>query len=452
MKRLKSFFKYFIFVLILVPCAFIFTACGSSTAEQLAGDLGYSSVEQMLENLKGKDGKDGTNATSLDTYQMWQQAVAKGEFDANKSYLDFLKELNITSDTTSTVANKCVMSVVTVNVSSSSNYYKSGSGVIYSISDEAAYIITNFHVVSTDSLIGRRAYKNYYLTLYGMEGSSQRISASYVGGSLNYDIAVLKVSDSESLKILKYSNAQPATFYEGDVKLGMSVLAIGNPRPAGNDGDPHVEGISVSKGVISVDNELISLLVANKKASIEEIRHDCYIDTGSSGGGLFNMKGELVGITNGGIEGYESLNYAIPSNSVIGVVRNILTHSNEQNDKIKIFTPFTISASEMKSTYNSQTGYVDFNQTISIESVDNSQLTYVGNNKLQNGDVIKHASLTTSSYGEVSMEITRDYHMERLLLNASEGSTLTLTVLRDGQPNALQVKISLTSNIANFLD
>ena len=80
MKRLKSFFKYFIFVLILVPCAFIFTACGSSTAEQLAGDLGYSSVEQMLENLKGKDGKDGTNATSLDTYQMWQQAVAKGEF------------------------------------------------------------------------------------------------------------------------------------------------------------------------------------------------------------------------------------------------------------------------------------------------------------------------------------------------------------------------------------
>lgn len=447
MKNLKSKIKYFVFILLLVPCLLVFTACGASPSEKLAKDLGYSSVEEMLNDLKGKDGKDGkdgADAPLLDTYEMWRQAVENGEFDPNKSYMDFIRELNINSDNTSIVANKCVMSVVTVTASSTGG--KSGSGVIYQISDDAAYIITNFHVVSTDSLTGDRATKEYYVTLYGMDNT--RVYATYLGGSASYDIAVLKVTNQSSLKILKDANAQAAVFYDGDVKLGMSVLAIGNPRP-----ESWIYNISVSKGVVSVENEIVKISIAGQVSVIEEIRHDCYITNGSSGGGLFNMNGELIGITNGGAESSESINYAIPASTVLGVVRNVIKNCDgtKNNDKIIIFEPFEIQASGISTSYNPHTGYVDLTQTIVISKV-NENISYSGLNVLKVGDVVIEASLNISSQGVIQKYITRSFHLERLLLNAQIGDTITLKVMRAGTNETINITIVLDDNIAHYLN
>jgi S1-C subfamily serine protease len=89
-------------------------------------------------------------------------------------------------------------------------YTSYGSGVIYSIDREAgdAYIITNFHVVyNSASVTSNGISNNIKVYLYGMESDAYAIPATFVGGSLTQDLAVLKVRGS---RILAESNAVAA--------------------------------------------------------------------------------------------------------------------------------------------------------------------------------------------------------------------------------------------------
>ncbi len=77
-----------------------------------------------------------------------------------------------------------------------------GSGVIYRIDEDgSAYVITNHHVVyENDSTAENHISNDISIFLYGMEGSNYAIPAVYVGGSQNYDIAVLKIENNSILK------------------------------------------------------------------------------------------------------------------------------------------------------------------------------------------------------------------------------------------------------------
>ena len=130
--------------------------------------------------------------------------------------------------------------------------YIVGSGVIYELDKSRgnAYIITNYHVVyneSTGSLFSNSAIK---VRLYGMDSDNYEIGAEYVGGSKEYDIAVLKITGST---ILKNSDALPAIFADSENAFALdNVVAIGNPKGA---------GISATKGIISKESEYITPIV-----------------------------------------------------------------------------------------------------------------------------------------------------------------------------------------------
>ena len=121
-----------------------------------------------------------------------------------------------------------------------------------------------------------------------------------MGGSANSDIALLKANLSD----IKAVNDQikPITFAQG-YSVGETVFAIGNAEG---------EGISATKGIISVDSEEILMEVDGTQRTHRAMRIDAAIYHGNSGGGLFNRNGELVGITNGGDGDDQNINYAIP--------------------------------------------------------------------------------------------------------------------------------------------
>ncbi len=93
-------------------------------------------------------------------------------------------------------------------------------------------------------------------------------------------------------------NMTMLTFAKGTVSKGQNVIAIGNPL-----------GITktVTRGIVS------STRNAN---GVELIQFDATITSGSSGGALFNMSGEVIGITTAGYESKE-LNFAVSSNEII---------------------------------------------------------------------------------------------------------------------------------------
>ena len=195
------------------------------------------------------------------------------------------ENINITSAENQNLlaASKAVLSSVSIITTSAA-----GSGVIYEIDKERgeAYIITNYHVVyEQGSKTGIASAIKVFL--YGMEATEYGIDATYVGGSMNYDIALLHVKGST---VLMESCARAADVADSDkVSILDTAIAIGNPE--GN-------GISATVGYVNVDSENILVSFQGTNVQLRVMRTDAAVNSGNSGGGLFNDKGELIGIVN----------------------------------------------------------------------------------------------------------------------------------------------------------
>ena len=144
--------------------------------------------------------------------------------------------------------------------------------------------MTNYHVVYDAQ---RGVSQDIDVYLYGSETADGAISAKYVGGALSYDIAVIRIVANPKLM---ESIAVEATLADSDeVQVLDSVIAIGNALG---------KGISATVGSINVTSEYLTMMGADEKTEVtfRVMRTDAAVNSGNSGGGLFNSKGELVGI------------------------------------------------------------------------------------------------------------------------------------------------------------
>ena len=168
-----------------------------------------------------------------------------------------------------------------------------GSGVIIS---EDGYIITNDHVISGASTIAVRLV------------DGREFPASLIASDTKADIAVIKISET---------GLSPAVFGDSTtLVVGESILAVGNPLGE--------LGGTVTAGIISaLDREMI---VEGEAMTL--LQTDAAVNPGNSGGGLFNMRAELIGIVNSKSSGLsiEGLGFAIPSNIVKGVASDLLSY------------------------------------------------------------------------------------------------------------------------------
>ena len=173
----------------------------------------------------------------------------------------------------------------------------SGSGVVYKIDGDEAYIITNSHVIE-----GNQRMQVILL-------DETVIDAKVVGNDSVKDLAVLKISTNKAknIKAAKVANSD-------DVKTGEKVLAVGSPLG--------VEfSHSVTHGIVSATHRNLSGLAGDLVDSkTTYIQTDTVINHGNSGGPLFNYQGQVIGINTLGLmspeDGIGRLNFAIESNIV----------------------------------------------------------------------------------------------------------------------------------------
>ena len=330
----------------------------------------------------------------------------------NVAYVDGKEEM-----TAAEVYAANVNSTVGITTSITTNYwgYKTsaaaaGSGFIVS---ENGYIVTNYHVVEDSTSITVSTYdgKSYDATLVGYDESN--------------DLAVLKIDAS---------GLTPVVMGDSDtLNVGDDVVAIGNPLGELT--------FSLTKGSVSALNREVTL---SSDVTMNLIQTDAAINSGNSGGALFNMYGEVIGITNAkyssssysSAASIDNIGFAIPINSVRGIVSSII-------EKGYVSTPYigvTVgNVSQESQDYGLPKG-------AAIRSVEKgSPAEQAG---LQANDIVTAVNgETISSYEELGKIISASEVGDALELTVyrlsedREGKSVTLTVtvgerIQDAIPNS----------------
>ena len=300
-----------------------------------------------------------------------------------------------------------VNSTVGITTSVTTNFWgfqttsaASGSGFILT---GDGYVLTNYHVIESSNSISVTLYdgKSYDAVLIGYDESS--------------DIAVLKI-DAEGLT--------PVVLGDSDnLNVGDSVVAIGNPLGELT--------FSLTSGAVSALNREITL---SNSVTMNLIQTDCAINSGNSGGALFNLYGEVIGITNAKYSGsgsgasIDNIGFAIPINHVRGIVESII----ENGYVAKPYIGVNVSdVSEETMGYGLPAG-------AAVKAVsEDSPAEKAG---LQVNDII------TAVNGK---EISGRTGLSEAVSAASVGDTLTLTVYRQG--NTISVDVTVGEQIQSAL-
>ena len=284
-----------------------------------------------------------------------------------------------------------VDSCVSINVSSTGyNYFgqvvqsaSSGSGFIIT-SD--GYIVTNYHVISGGT--------NVSVTL----NNGTTYEAQVIGGEEDYDIAVLKVDPGEtalqSVIIGQSSN----------LLVGEDILAIGNPLGELT--------FSLSEGIVSCLNREINV----DGTPFNMIQISAAVNSGNSGGPLFNSYGEVIGIVSAKYSSsssgasVEGLGFAIPIDDVLYMIRDIM-----ENGQVTTRPYLGIMAA-----YDSQSSRSGVRSGVYIESViEGGPAEAAG---LQAGDVITMIGTTTINDRSDISSLSKSYHA---------GDTVSVTYVRN---------------------
>ncbi len=180
-----------------------------------------------------------------------------------------------------------------------------GSGVVIR---DGGYVMTNNHVIE-----GGSSYKL-------LMPSGEKVEATLVGADSSMDIAVLKVDAQYADELVPVSVGSTS-----ELLVGSTAIAIGNP--GGED-----LANTVTQGIISA-LERNSVTAEGATRTVAYIQHDAAINSGNSGGGLFNYKGELVGINTLKYSGsaysgitFEGLGFAIPVETAIDIASDLIEY------------------------------------------------------------------------------------------------------------------------------
>ena len=330
-------------------------------------------------------------------------ALEKQISDASKSNGDSISGSPVaTSDglTPGQVYAQNVDSVVTISCTIQSRVYgqvaqgtSSGSGFIIT-SD--GYVVTNHHVVENATAIKVIAH------------DGTEYSATVKGSDANNDVAVLKV-DAEDLPPVTLGSSN-------DLVIGDMVVAIGNPLGT-LSATQTVGYVSGTNREVTTDNTIINM-----------IQTDAIINPGNSGGPLFNMRGEVVGITTAKYSGttgsgasIEGIGFAIPIDDVKGIISDLIDYGYVTGAYLGVTVQDTDSASA--SAFGLPTGaYVTRVEPGSAAA----------NAGIQPKDMIIQLGDT---------KITGITTLTRALRNFKAGDTTTITVIRSG--NQMELTITL---------
>ncbi len=408
--------------------------CVASAALMAGCAFGYEADDNYPYDIAVEHGYTGTEGEWLTAQEtpdtvyrrMYDEAVKDGSFTG--TYFEFLQGLDLSADATPYI-QRALLSVVSITArfpSTGETLLSSGAGVIYKLDKEAgeAYIVTNYHVLYSSSK--QAISENISVYLYGNEGEDGAIPASYLGGAMDCDLAVLRVENDA----FKTGDVRAADL-GGSVIAGEPVYAIGNPLN---------KNISVTGGVVSVEEEWVTLKAANDTSLIvlPEIRIDASVNHGNSGGGLFNAVGELVGIVNArsSSEDVSGFGYAIPLELVTALAENAIENDGEVT---RLHDGLKISVAGSRAVYDETTGRTHISQKLCVDDRSAGAGSYIG---LRAGDTLISGYALRGGERVCETQFTHRCAWEAFCFRVRQGDTICLTVSREGTETTLQRAVS----------
>ena len=360
-------------------------ARGRDEAQQLQNDSGNSATEPTKGNTTILEGDRGNTVIDINKIDTSKLMTAAEVYAAN---------VHSTVGITTSITSSNFWGQQTTSAASGSGFIISNDG----------YILTNFHVIDDASKVTVSAY----------DGKSY--DAKIVGYDESNDIAVLKV-EAEGLSPVVLGDSE-------NLNVGDSVVAIGNPLGELT--------FTLTTGVISAKDREITF---SDGMTMNLLQTDCAINSGNSGGALFNLYGEVIGVTNakyssssGGEASIDNIGFAIPMNSIRSIVESII----EKGYVSKPHMGVTVSnVSESYQIYGLPAG-------AAVQSVEAGSPAEVAGVKV--GDIITKAN---------DKDITCASDLTRFVEESQVGDSVQLAVYRKGQTLTITVEIGEQIQSAN---
>lgn len=269
-----------------------------------------------------------------------------------------------------------------------------GSGFIFT---DDGYIITNYHVIKGTNTVTVSTY------------DGTQYDAKIIGYDESNDVAVLKVEAEGLTPVVIGSSSK--------LNVGDNVVAIGNPLGELT--------FSLTAGAVSALNRDVTM---SSGSTQELIQTDCAINSGNSGGALFNMYGEVVGITNAKYSGssgsgasIDNIGFAIPMDDVYNIITSIIEKGYIEKPYIGVSV---ISVSDETQKYGLPKG-------AAVQSLtDDGPAKAAG---LQVNDIITKVNDT---------EITSSNDLVKTISACKPGDRITLTVYRQGQTVEISLEVA----------
>ncbi|MGH1367185.1 MAG: Do family serine endopeptidase [Maritimibacter sp.] len=264
-----------------------------------------------------------------------------------------------------------------------------GSGFVIS---EDGYIVTNNHVIEgADEIV---------IEFYGDRGE---LDAVVVGTDPNTDIALLKVEADEPLPFVPFGSSD-------NMRVGDWVMAMGNPLG---------QGFSVSAGIVSARGREL------QGTYDDFIQTDAAINRGNSGGPLFNMSGEVIGVNTAILSptgGSIGIGFAMASDVVTKVVGQLKEFGETRRGWLGV---------------KIQDVSEDMAEALGLESTVGAMVTDVPDGPAKDGGM-EAGDLILNFNGE---DVADTGELVRIVGDAAVGETVRVVVLRDGQTKTLKVTL-----------
>lgn len=285
----------------------------------------------------------------------------------------------------------------------------SGSGVIYKIDGDTAYLVTNNHVID--------GHDSLEVTL----ADGTQVEATEVGSDTLSDLAVLQISSENVTDVIEFANSD-------ETQVGSIAIAIGSPL------DSSTFASTVTQGIISGLNRSIPVDTDGDGTEDWEmtlIQTDAAINPGNSGGALVNSNGQLIGINSSKIatSAVEGMGFAIPSNDVTKIIEQL-----EANGEV--IRPVLGTTTVDLNYFALETRVQDLG--LAEDMVDGAVVVELSPNSSAANAGLEQYDIITAINDEA---VTDGQTLRQLLYKYQVGDTVTLTVIRGGEEQQIDVSL-----------
>ncbi len=391
MKHLQKFYKKGVTFLVIILIGFLSGALGSFVTLQLYQKQGNQATNNNSGTVTQTSYKN-ENSTTQAVNKIKDAVVSVITYSANKQSSVFGTEESNSDTDNQQIASE-------------------GSGVIYKKNENDAYIVTNTHVINGASKVDIRL------------ADGTKVPGEIIGSDTFSDIAVVKISSEKVTTVAEFGDSS-------QLNVGETAIAIGSPL-----GSEYAN--TVTQGIISSLNRNVSLKSEDGQAiSTKAIQTDTAINPGNSGGPLVNIQGQVIGITsskiasNGGTS-VEGLGFAIPSNDVQNIIKQLESDGKVTRPAlgIQMLNLSNVGANDLRKL-NIPSGLTS---GVVVRSV---QSNMPANGHLQKYDVITKVD---------DKEITSSTDLQHALYNHAIGDTIKITYYRNGKEETTSIKLDKNS-------